>query len=72
MGATPEELKAEIDRTREELTADVDALAEKVSPTAIAQSKPVKAGLVVFGAGVLTGTLVRSRIGKRREHAKSR
>lgn len=37
MGATPDQLKAQIDRTRAELTDDVDVLAEKVSPGAAAK-----------------------------------
>jgi uncharacterized protein DUF3618 len=39
VGATPDQLKADIERTRGELTADVDALAEKVSPTQIARRR---------------------------------
>jgi hypothetical protein len=39
MGATPDQLKADIERTRGELTADVDALADKVSPTSIARRR---------------------------------
>lgn len=39
MGATPDQLKADIERTRGELTADVDALAEKVSPSQIARRR---------------------------------
>ena len=66
MGATPEELKAEADRTREELVADVDALAEKLHEQATVQTDRAKKGLVVVGAGVLTGALVRSRVRKRR------
>ena len=66
MGATPEELKAEADRTRQELVADVDALAEKVRAEAAVQSDRAKKGLVVVGAGVLTAALVRSRVRKRR------
>lgn len=61
MGTSPEELKAEIDLTRAELAADVDALAEKVSPTAVVRRSPVAAGVAVFGVGVLTGTMLRSR-----------
>jgi hypothetical protein len=68
MGATPEELKAEIDQTRRELAADVDTLAERMSPAHALQSRPVQAGLVVFGAGVLTGTLLRSRRHKHAAH----
>jgi hypothetical protein len=73
MGATPEELKADIDRTRAELVADVDALAEKahtLSPAHVANRRPVAAGAVVFGAGILTGTLLRSRRKKRRHAAR--
>ncbi|MWV48395.1 DUF3618 domain-containing protein [Rathayibacter sp. VKM Ac-2803] len=39
---TPEEIRAEIERTRLELGGDVDALAEKVSPSAIAQRQTDK------------------------------
>ncbi len=39
MGATPDQLKADIERTRSELTVDVDALADKVSPTQIARRR---------------------------------
>lgn len=39
MGATPDQLKADIERTRGELTADVDALADKVSPSQIARRR---------------------------------
>jgi cell division septum initiation protein DivIVA len=39
VGATPDQLKADIERTRGELTADVDALADKVSPTSIARRR---------------------------------
>lgn len=36
MGETPDELKADIERTRQDLTADVVALTEKVSPGRVA------------------------------------
>src|SRR3954451_8662276 len=36
MTQTPEEIRAEIERTRAELGTDVDALADKVSPSGIA------------------------------------
>ncbi|KZX21443.1 DUF3618 domain-containing protein [Rathayibacter tanaceti] len=39
---TPEEIRADIERTRSELGGDVDALAEKVSPSAIAQRQTDK------------------------------
>lgn len=39
MGATPDQLKADIERTRTELSVDVDALADKVSPTSIARRR---------------------------------
>ncbi|PPF53493.1 hypothetical protein C5C55_13670 [Rathayibacter sp. AY1C2] len=39
---TPEEIRADIERTRLELGGDVDALAEKVSPSAIAQRQTDK------------------------------
>src|SRR6185312_10442111 len=39
VGATPDQLKADIERTRGDLTADVDALADKVSPTSIARRR---------------------------------
>lgn len=39
---TPEEIRADIERTRVELGGDVDALAEKVSPSAIAQRQTDK------------------------------
>jgi Protein of unknown function (DUF3618) len=39
MGATPDELKSNIERTRSELTADVDALADRVSPGKIARRR---------------------------------
>jgi hypothetical protein len=39
MGATPEDLKTNIERTRGELSADVDALADRVSPASIARRR---------------------------------
>jgi hypothetical protein len=39
MGATPEELKARIERTREELTSDIDTIADRTSPKAIARRR---------------------------------
>ena len=42
MSQSPEEIRADIERTRANLGSDVDALAEKVSPTAIAQRKTQK------------------------------
>ncbi|AND17783.1 DUF3618 domain-containing protein [Rathayibacter tritici] len=41
-GKTPEQIRADIERTRLELGGDVDALAEKVSPSAIAQRQTDK------------------------------
>lgn len=42
--STPDEIRADIERTRGELGSDVDALADKVSPSSIAhrQSEKVK------------------------------
>lgn len=47
MNQTPEEIRADIDRTRAQLSGDVDALAEKVSPTAAVgrQTERVKAAV---------------------------
>ncbi len=39
MGQTPDEIRAEIERTRAELTSDVDLLAEKVSPARVVERK---------------------------------
>lgn len=74
MGATPDELKRDIDRTREELRADVDLLADKLAPRSVAQSgleaareklgEPrVRAGL----AAVLALLLLRRRRRSRRK-----
>lgn len=40
--STPDEIRAEIERTRGELGSDVDALADKVSPSAIAHRQTEK------------------------------
>jgi gas vesicle protein len=47
MSQTPEEIRADIERTRRELGTDVDALADKVSPSGIAhrQTSKVKDGI---------------------------
>jgi ElaB/YqjD/DUF883 family membrane-anchored ribosome-binding protein len=39
VGATPDQLKADIERTRADLTTDVDALADKVSPARVAERR---------------------------------
>ena len=49
MGATPQELKQEIDATRADLAANVDALAVKVTPSPVAR----RVGLVAGVGGVL-------------------
>jgi hypothetical protein len=43
VGATPEELKAQIDQTRTELSADVDTLADRVNPASIARRRTASA-----------------------------
>jgi ElaB/YqjD/DUF883 family membrane-anchored ribosome-binding protein len=47
MSQTPEEIRADIERTRQELGTDVDALADKVSPSGIAhrQTGKIKDGI---------------------------
>lgn len=42
MSQSPEEIRADIERTRANLGSDVDALAEKVSPSSIAQRQTQK------------------------------
>ena len=73
MGATPDQLKREIDQTREELRADVEVLAEHLAPKRVArrQADVVKAKLhepkVQAGlAAVLALLLLRRRRRARR------
>ena len=49
MGATPEELKEQIDQTRADLAVTVDALADKVTPGRTAR----RAGALGIGALLL-------------------
>lgn len=56
MGATPEELKQEIDQTREDLAATVDALATKVTP-----NRQTKVGLIAVVATLAGLLLLRRR-----------
>ncbi len=46
MGATPDQLKSNIERTRAELAADVDALTDRVNPASVARRRmdTVKSG----------------------------
>lgn len=60
MGATPEELKREIDATRADLAASVDALAVKVTPSPLAR----RAGLIVGLTGFLLLAISRYRARK--------
>lgn len=59
MGATPEELKAQIDLTRADLAETVDALAVKVTPSKTVQ----RASLA--GLAVLVLLLAKSRLHRR-------
>jgi hypothetical protein len=43
MGATPDQLKREIDQTREELRADVEVLAEHLAPKRVARRQADRA-----------------------------
>ncbi len=68
MGATPAELKQEIDLTRADLAASVDALAQKVTP-APATRKAVRIGAA---AAVLGGLLLKVRRARRRRRERKR
>jgi hypothetical protein len=59
VGATPQELKEQIDLTRADLAVTVDALAEKVTPSRTAR----RIGLA--GVGVLIVLLVKSKLHRR-------
>ncbi|MBE0009045.1 MULTISPECIES: DUF3618 domain-containing protein [unclassified Arthrobacter] len=49
MNQTPEQIRADIERTRRELGTDVDAVADKVSPSSIAQRQGDKVRNAVGG-----------------------
>ncbi|MBP2217759.1 DUF3618 domain-containing protein [Arthrobacter sp. CAN_C5] len=49
MNQTPEQIRADIERTRRELGTDVDAVADKVSPASIAQRQGDKVRNAVGG-----------------------
>jgi hypothetical protein len=49
VGASPQELKQEIDATRADLAANVDALAVKVTPSPVVR----RVGLAAGAAGLL-------------------
>jgi chaperonin GroEL (HSP60 family) len=56
VGATPQELKEQIDQTRADLAHTVDALAEKVTPGQTARR------VSLVGAGLLVLLVLRSRL----------
>ncbi|MCW2543365.1 MAG: hypothetical protein JWM40_917 [Frankiales bacterium] len=62
MGASPEELKQDIDATRADLAAGVDALAVKVTPSPTAR----RVGLVAGATGAVLLALRRLRARRRR------
>ena len=64
MGATPQELKQEIDATRADLAANVDALAVKVTPSPVAR----RVGLVAGVGGVLLMVVRRFRRMRQSSH----
>jgi hypothetical protein len=76
MGATPDQLKREIDQTREELRADVEVLAEHLDPKRAARRgvdrareklrEPKVQAVLVTGAGLV---LLRRRRSARRRAA---
>ena len=59
MGATPQELKEQIDLTRTDLAVTVDALVEKVTPSRTARR------VSLAGLGVVLVLLVKSRLTRR-------
>jgi chaperonin GroEL (HSP60 family) len=59
VGATPEELKQQIDLTRADLAQTVDALAVKVTPSRTARR------ITLAGLGLLVLLLARTRLHRR-------
>lgn len=61
MGATPDQLKADIERTRGRLTADVDTLTDRLSPRGAVRRRASavadKAGSVTSRAGSRAGSM---------------
>ena len=78
MGATPDQLKDEIDRTREDLRADVEVLAEHLSPKRVAdrQKAALRAKLqeprVQAGLAAVVALLLLRRRRRRRRHRRAR
>lgn len=73
MGASPEELTRDIERTRDELGGTLDAIGEKVDDLR-ERSKPanlVRTKAAKVAGGVLLGLFLLRRLGRRRKQKRN-